>query len=268
MASGSGSGGEITPPPPSTGHNSSRRGSPTGIRSYLQPVTALDNESRDTLKALLRVTVELRRSTSQIHRIRRGSPGAGALSSTLTTLRPRVTEIADQLSNVFTTYNNFPGMYLVSTQFPVFRDVLNSNFNDGGNDPGYSDRVHLLEKLMYVTGMLRGHVEMVLEQHGYWRAKLAGEQPSRLARRLNFNQDVDPAQGASVFAVFKAPEPVEAPTPKHTFKGLTMYIEHSLTRPSFPNSSLTHSLTSFLSLSSPPLPSFRQPTTRGSNGSR
>ena len=216
---------ESTPALPRSHTQPTSTVSPTGIRSYLQPITALDSESLDALKSLLRVTVELRRSTARTRRIQRGSPGAGALGGTLAMLCPRVDEIANKLSQVFTTYDNFPGMYLVSTQFPVFRDVLSGDFNDGGNDPGYSERVHLLERLMYIAGTLRGHIEMVLEQHGYWKAKLAGEQPSRLARRLNFNQAVDPAQSEQVVALAQAPLQAEFSPPEQTFKGL-IYSVH------------------------------------------
>ena len=204
MASEAASGARRHPLTPTSGTASSRQRIPqpssgtsatTAVRSYLEPVTALDGESSDTLKSLLQATNDLRRRTAQTHRIQRGSPGAGALGSTLAYLSPKVDEIADKLSEVFTKYENFPGMYLVSTQFPVFREVLNGPFNDGGNDPGYRERVHLLlEKLMYVAGTLRGHLEMVLEQHSYWKAKLAGEKPPRLARKLNFNMAADPAQ--------------------------------------------------------------------------
>ena len=169
---------------------------PTTVRSYLTPVTSLDPDSLDTLKALHRITVDIRRHTSHTRRIGRGSPGAGALGATLANLQPRLNEISAKLSEVLKTHSDFPGVYLVSRQFPVFRDVLSGNFNDGGNEPGYSERVHLLEKLMYVAGTLRGHVEMVLEQNSYWRAKLAGELPTRLDRRLNFDLAVDPAEAA------------------------------------------------------------------------
>ena len=214
--------------PPGSHTQSTSPASPTGIRSYLQPVTALDSESQDVLKSLLRVTVELRRNTAQTRRIQRGSPGAGALGGTLAMLSPRVNEIANKLSEVFKTYDSFPGMYLVSTQFPVFRDVLSGSFNDGGNDPGYSERVHLLERLMYIAGTLRGHIEMVLEQHAYWKAKLAGERPSRLARRLNFNQAVDPAQGNQGVPPVSLAQPslqAEHPPLEHTYTGL-IYVQH------------------------------------------
>ena len=192
----------------------------TSVRSYLEPVTSLNSESLDTLKSLLRITVDLRRSTATSRRIQRGSPGAGVLGSILANVRPRVHDIVDKLSEIFKTYGSFPGMYLISTQFPVFRDVLNENFNDGGNDPGYGERVRLLETLMYLAGTLRGHVEMVLEQHGHWKAKLAGEKPARLARRLNFNQTVDPAksepESVTAMPLAKSQELLPA---QHTFKG-------------------------------------------------
>lgn len=226
-----GSGPPLTPVSTNQHHpTSSSSVATTTIRSYLQPVTALDSESVDTIKSLLRITTELRRNTSQTSRIQRGSPGAGALGSTLAYIQPKVNKITDNLSEVFKKYDNFPGMYLVSTQFPVFCEVLNGNFNDGGNDPGYRERVHLLEKLMFVAGTLRGHLEMVLEQHAYWKAKLAGEKPPRLARRLNFNQAVDPAQAnddtyvidAAANSCISQMQQKFLPT-EHNCKGLAQY---------------------------------------------
>ena len=218
--------------PTSTHSQSSpRAGSTAGtVRSYLQPVTALDSASLDTLKCLLRLTVELRRSTSRVRRIQRGSPGAGSLGSALASISPQVDKITSELSEVFATHAKFPGMYLVGTQFPVFREVLNTNFNDGGNETGYSERVHLLEKMMYIAGTLRGHVEMVLEQHEYWKAKLAGREPSKVVRRLNFNEAADPAQTDprdECFARAVAVDPQELLPPtqqEKTFKGTCMYI--------------------------------------------
>ena len=183
----------LTTPTHPGSQGSAQRGSSSAIRSYLQPVTTLDGSSQDMLKALLRITIDLRRNTSLTGRIQRGSPRSGALGSALAQLQPRVNSSSGSLEQIFAAYERFPGMYLVKSQFATFKDILNSDFNDGGNDGGYSERVHLLEKLMYVTGMLRGHLEMVLEQHSYWKAKLAGEQPPRLVRRLDFNRDIDPA---------------------------------------------------------------------------
>ena len=223
-----------SPPNPPTPSSKSHSPATTAVRSYLQPVTSLDSESVDTLKTLLRITIDVRRSTSKIGRIRRGSPGAGALGATLAQLAPRLNEITDRLSEVLKTHEGFPGIYLVSRQFPVFQDVFKGQFNDGGNDPGYNERVHLLEKLMYVAGTLRGHVEMVLEQSAYWRAKLAGEQPTRLARRLNFELSVDPAAevgGEEVNEAALAAEDSlqrELPSADHSFKGI--YTLHNTSR--------------------------------------
>ena len=168
------------------------RSSTPALRSYLSCITALDAESQETLRKLLRATVELRRSASQIRRIQRGSPGAGSLGCALVAFSPQISGISEKLASIFESYEQFPGMHLVKSQFSLFKDVLNSNFNDGGNEAGYSERVHLLEKLMYISGMLRGHVEVVLEQHSYWSAKLAGESLPQTVRRLDFNQHVDP----------------------------------------------------------------------------
>ena len=212
-------------PSPSLGVARSSTPTSTSVRAYLRPVTSLDNASLETLKSLLRITVDIRRNTSRTHRIRRGSPGAGALGATLASLQPRLEEIAHEVAEVLKTYQDFPGMYQVSRQFPEFRDVLNGHFNDGGNDPGYNERVHLLERLMYVAGTLRGQIELVLEQHGYWKAKLSGDQPTRLARRLNFDLAVDPAteegEGLADRAALAAEDSLqrELPSADNTFKG-------------------------------------------------
>ena len=168
------------------------RPSTPALRSYLSSITALDEESQETLEKLLQATVELRRSTSNVRRIQRGSPGARALGSTLVAFSPKINEISEKLTLIFQRYEQFPGMHLVKSQFSLFKEVLNRNFNDGGNEPGYSERVRLLEELMYITGMLRGRLEAVLEQYSYWSAKLAGENPPQIVRQLDFDQDMDP----------------------------------------------------------------------------
>ena len=79
---------------------------------------------------------------------------------------------------------------------------------------------------MYVAGTLRGQLELVLEQHAYWRAKLAGEKPTRLARRLNFGLAVDPAtvgeeqQSVNEIALAAAHSlQGDLPSSDHSFKG-------------------------------------------------
>ena len=88
-------------------------------------------------------------------------------------------------------------MHLLRVQFKTFLDTLNQPFNDGGNDPGYNERVHFLERLMYVSGNLQGQLEVILEQYSYWKAKIAGEEPPCVARRLDFDQPQVQTQPAS-----------------------------------------------------------------------
>lgn len=161
------------------------------LLSYLNPITSLDEHSVESLKKLLKLVVDFRQATSNTSRIQRGSPNAHALGSTISSFRPRLRSIVTDVQGVFAEYECFPGMYLVRAQFSAFQERLNENFNDGGNEAGYSERVRLLEKLMYLNGTLRGHLEMILEQHSYWKAKLAGQDPPRAVRRLDFNQEAD-----------------------------------------------------------------------------
>ena len=167
------------------------------LAAYLRPITSLDEDVLEKLHSLLKITVELRNKTHfNCERIQRGSPRAGNLGLTLGSFKGDVAKIANDFEELFTTHSDSPGIRLMKTQFSRFNQTLNSNFNDGGNEPGYSERVHLLEKLMYLTGILRGHIEMLLDHHGYWGARIAGEAPpQQVARRLDFNQESDPVDG-------------------------------------------------------------------------
>ena len=169
------------------------------LLSYLQPITSLDEHSVETLETLLKLVVDFRKATSQTPRIQRGSPNAHALGNTIATFRPRMLNILGDVKQVFAENEHFPGMYLLRAQFAAFQERFDGNFNDGGNEAGYSERVKLLEKLMYLNGTLRGHIEMILEQHGYWKAKLTGQVPPKTVRRsLDFNQEADISQVQAV----------------------------------------------------------------------
>ncbi len=166
------------------------------IQYYLRPIVSLDNASLQKMKDLLKITSDLRRQThhSQTRRIQRGSPGAGALGSTIAQFTPMVSDMASSIEEIATSHRSIPGMELIRLQFKILHDALNASFNDGGNEAGYYERVQFLEKLMYATGILRGHLESVIDQHAYWKAKLAGTRPRSIARRLNFNTEADPAE--------------------------------------------------------------------------
>ena len=167
------------------------------VSSYLRPITELDDEAVEKLKTLLKITKDLRSHTSQAHRIQRGSPGAGQLGTALSSTKSEVQKITATLRELFDCHDQFPGMHLLRVQFKTFLDTLNQPFNDGGNDPGYNERVHFLERLMYVSGNLQGQVEVILEQYSYWKAKIAGEEPPCVARRLDFDQPQVQTQPAS-----------------------------------------------------------------------
>ena len=158
------------------------------VSSYLRPITDLDDEAIEKLRTLLKITKDLRSHTSQAHRIQRGSPGAGQLGTALSSTKSEVQKITAVLRELFDCRDQFPGMHLLQVQFKTFLDTLNQPFNDGGNDPGYNERVHFLERLMYVSGNLQGQLEVILEQYSYWKAKIAGEEPPCVARRLDFDQ--------------------------------------------------------------------------------
>ena len=159
------------------------------MHSYIHPITELDDDDIEMLRGLLKIAGDLRLQTSQTRRIQRGSPGAGALGGALSSSQSEVQKIEASLLELFDSHDQFPGMYLLRLQFKEFKSTLFRPFNDGGNDPGYSERVSFLEELMYVNGTLKGQLELILEQHTYWKAKVAGEEPPRVMRRLDFDQN-------------------------------------------------------------------------------
>ena len=170
----------------------------------------LDDNSVDTLRALSRLTSEFRQSTSNVRRIQRGSPGAGALGGAVQMFRYRFTPILADCQAVLNRYLLFPGMNLLRTRLNELDQTLQEPFNDGGNEAGYYQRVHVLEKLNYVNGMLRGAVEMTIEHHEYWKNKniLNQRQLQPLARRLEYN-DIPPRPVNA--RVSRAAENIRAP---------------------------------------------------------
>ena len=177
--------------------NSPRTPEMITVSSYLHPITELDDEAIEKLRTLLKIIKDLRSHTSQTHRIQRGSPGAGQLGAALSSSKSEVQKIVAALQELFDCHHQFPGMHLLRLQFKSFQDTLNQPFNDGGNDPGYHERVHFLERLMYVSGNLQGQLEVILEQYSYWKAKIAGEEPPCVTRRLDFDQPQLQTQPAS-----------------------------------------------------------------------
>ena len=151
----------------------------------------LDDSSVDTLRALSRMSNEFRQSTSNVRRIQRGSPGARELGGAVQMFRYQLTPMLADCQGILNRYCRFPGMNLLRTKLNELDQALQEPFNDGGNEAGYYQRVHVLEKFNYVNGMLRSAVEMILEQHEFWKNKISPiVNNRRLARRLDFNQDI------------------------------------------------------------------------------
>lgn len=148
------------------------------------------------LQSLLRTTEHIRQCISQTRRIQRGSPGAGALGHDVWKLQKEVDGIKPGVEEILTHGSNeqHPYFSLLHAQFKEFVSVLNEPFNDGGNEPGYYERVMYLERLMYVTGTLRGSLQLFFEQSKYQRmsSSTASASPTAvvLPTRLVF-EDVD-----------------------------------------------------------------------------
>ena len=155
--------------------------------NYLPLCGSACDASLNTLRSLLRLSSEFRQATSNVRRIQRGSPGAGALGGTVWSFQPRFTAIAVECQKIFIVHSRFPGIDLLRTRLNELQQTLSEPFNDGGNECGYSERVRFLEKLNYTNGTLRGTVEMIIEHHEYWKNQLAGQEHQPLAQRLNFN---------------------------------------------------------------------------------
>ena len=145
----------------------------------------LDDDSLNTLRSLLSLVRDFRQSTSTLQRIQTGSPGAKRLGATVRTYHSKFGSIAGQCQQISIKRSQFPGVILLITRLGELQKALGEDFDDSSK--GYGERVHVLEKLNYENGTLRGVVETIIEYHEFWKNKLSGEGNQPLARRLNFD---------------------------------------------------------------------------------
>ena len=141
---------------------------PFNICSEIQ----LDIGSLSIIRNLSVLSINFRQALQDVTRIQRGSPAAGQLGATFLIYRSQFDLIALQCQEIFTKQSHFLVMRML--QFPLgeLQKLLALQFNDEGNDPGYNERVCLLEELHYTNGALNGVVEMIIEQHvgiAYWK---------------------------------------------------------------------------------------------------
>ena len=142
---------------------------PFNICSEIQ----LDVGSLSIIQNLSVLSMKFRHALLGVRRIQGGSPAAGQLGAVFLIYRSQFDLIALQCQEMFTTQSHFPGMRMLQFQLGELQKVLARQFNDGGNYPGYSERVHLLVELHYTNGALNGVVEMIIEQNvgiAYWES--------------------------------------------------------------------------------------------------
>ena len=152
-----------------------------------QQAAQLDDASLSTLRSLSSLCREFRQSTSATQRIQRGSPGAGQLGPVIRIHQSKFSTIAGQCQQIFIRHSRFSGVNLLQTRLNELQQTLGAGFDD--TSTGYAQRIHVLEKLNYENGTVRGVVDTIIEQHEYqWKNKLpsqGNQQP--IARRLAFS---------------------------------------------------------------------------------
>ena len=153
--------------------------------SRLCSAVQLDDISLKTLRSLSSLIHDFRQSTTAVHRIQTGSPNARHLGPTVQNYQSEFGSIAGQCQQIFIKHSQIPGVRLLQTRLNELQQTLGARFDDSSK--GYGERVHVLEKLNYENGTLRGVVETIIEYHEHWKNKLAGQgnqQP--VARCLTF----------------------------------------------------------------------------------
>ena len=142
----------------------------------------------------------------------------------------------DKVLEVFENHQDFPGMSNVEQHFREFKNALNPRFKGGKTK---HLRWGTKTKVIYVAGILRGVVELVLEQHAYWKARLIGEKPTRLAHRPNFDRSAtvgDERQGVNEVALAATHSlQGDLPSTDHSFNGmlctyLSQHYTHNMQR--------------------------------------
>ena len=147
----------------------------------------------ELLKQLSRLIVDLTRAGSECRRISRGSPGAGQLSGSTQHTRSRLNEIKSRIDNVLDTHARIPGARGLKTCYTEFDGVLNELVDEGGNDHGYTTRVHYLERVNYHSGVVKGRADALVEIMEYWQERAREQEQLRsLFNGLQGNRNQQP----------------------------------------------------------------------------
>ena len=104
--------------------------------------------------------------SSQCRRIQRGSPGAGALSASITPSKEGINRLKPQVEDILDNHSNLAGVAKLKNQYDRFDRVLNETINERGYEDGYTDRVQYLERMNYESGQMKGMLDTIIE--GAW----------------------------------------------------------------------------------------------------
>ena len=135
----------------------------------------LDDYSLNIIRSLSSLSRNLHQSMLQVRRIQRGSPGARTLGPIVQNFQSQFDALTTDCQQVFTSGSQFPGMNILQSQLSELQRVLKEDFDDGGNEHGYSQRVRVLEKLHYANGMFHGVVKMIIENQEYWKRQCTNQ---------------------------------------------------------------------------------------------
>ena len=139
----------------------------------------------ELLRQLSRLIVDLTRAGGECRRISRGSPGAGQLSGSTQQTRNRLNEIKRRLDNLLFKHSQIPGAHSLKFCYSEFDVVLNELVDEGGNDHGYTARVHYLERINYHSGVVKGRADALVEIMEYWQERAREQEEERRAGLLN-----------------------------------------------------------------------------------
>ena len=128
----------------------------------------INEDSSDQFQNLSNLISQLHIHTSQCRRIQRGSPGAGSLSQSMSTVKTSLNQLKPNIEAVLTQNQHITGMTRLKNQYDQFDNVVNEFVNERGYDDGYTDRVQYLERLNFESGYLKGLLDSMIDR--VWQA--------------------------------------------------------------------------------------------------
>ena len=128
----------------------------------------INEDSSDQFQNLSNLITQLHIHTGQCRRIQRGSPGAGSLSQSMTTVKTSLNQLKPNIEAILTQNQHITGMTRLKNQYDQFDNVVNEFVNERGYDDGYTDRVRYLERLNFESGYLKGLLDSMIDR--VWQA--------------------------------------------------------------------------------------------------